>query len=89
MLAPQARQHLLALVDRLHRSGLTIVLITHNMAEAAHADHIHILENGALHIQGTPREVFNHPTLQNVGLAPPPAARHCRRTARARPCARR
>lgn len=61
-------------IRRLHEQGITIVLISHDMAEVASlADHLFVLHLGRLVTQGTPREVFAQAALlRDHGLAPPP-----------------
>ncbi len=75
MLDPASRQGVLRLVRGLHKDGLTVIAITHNMAEALHADRILVLEAGAIALQGTPEEVFARAEdLESLGLSLPPAA---------------
>jgi energy-coupling factor transport system ATP-binding protein len=54
--------------------GITIVLVSHDMAEVAHlADQLFVLHQGSLVMQGTPREIFAQPVhLREYGLAAPP-----------------
>ena len=61
-------------IQSLHRRGITIVLISHDMAEVASlADQLFVLHLGRLVLQGTPRAVFAQPDiLRDYGLAPPP-----------------
>lgn len=62
--------HILAL----RRQGLTVILISHDMAEVASlADQLFVLHQGRLVMQGVPREIFAQATtLHEYGLAPPP-----------------
>ena len=73
MLDPQGRQEVLSTVKRLCReSGITVVLITHHMMEAAQADRILVMVKGTVIADGTPRQVFSQPELlQSVGLSVP------------------
>jgi len=74
MLDPGSRARLRDLLRRLHGDGLTIVLITHYMDEAAEAEQVLVLHEGHLLLQGLPVEVFAHKEeLQSIGLASPPA----------------
>lgn len=74
MLDPRSRAKMRELLQRLHRDGLTIVLVTHYMDEAAEADQVLVLHQGHLALQGTPLEVFSQvELLRSIGLAPPPA----------------
>jgi energy-coupling factor transport system ATP-binding protein len=56
--------------------GITVILITHYMNEAAMADRVVIMDKGSIILDGTPREVFsNVETLQSTGLdVPQPTA---------------
>lgn len=61
---------------RVHRQGVTIVLVSHDMAEVAElADRIFVMFEGGLVMQGSAREVFaNSEQLRAWRLAPPPLA---------------
>jgi len=75
MLDPVGRREVLSIARQLHRAGVTIVAITHNMAEALQADRIAILDEGRLALSGTPRDVFAQPAaLEQCGLELPPVA---------------
>ncbi len=59
MLDPQGRREVMETVRRLNREqGMTVVLITHYMEEAAKADRVVVMDGGAVVMDGTPREVF-------------------------------
>ena len=59
MLDPQGRQEVLDTVCRLNREqGMTVVLITHYMEEAALADRVVVMDEGMVVLDGTPRAVF-------------------------------
>lgn len=58
MLDPQGRLEVLNTIKKLHAQGLTIILITHFMEEAAQADKIFVMERGKILMQGTPSEIF-------------------------------
>ena len=59
MLDPRGRREVLETVEALCRSdGITVVLITHHMDEAAHADRLVIMDRGRVAMDGTPREIF-------------------------------
>lgn len=73
MLDPASRLELLALLRRLHRAGLAIIMITHYMDEAAEADQVMVLDTGRIVLLGTPREVFGQSVrLDELGLELPP-----------------
>ena len=73
MLDPQGRQEVLSTVKKLCKeNGITVVLITHHMMEAAQADRIIVMSEGTVIADGTPRQVFSKPEqLQKVGLSVP------------------
>lgn len=60
MLDPNGRIDVIKTVKELNRQeGMTIILITHYMEEVIHADRIIVMDEGAVVMQGTPREVFS------------------------------
>ena len=58
MLDPRGRTGLLRVCRELNDAGLTIVLITHFMEEAALADRVIVLEDGRVALDGTPDDVL-------------------------------
>ncbi len=59
MLDPRGRQEVLDTVCRLNKEqGMTVVLITHYMEEAALADRVVVMDEGVVQADGTPRQVF-------------------------------
>ncbi|MGI6492793.1 MAG: energy-coupling factor transporter ATPase [Pelotomaculum sp.] len=58
MLDPAGRKELLATLDALNKTGITIVLVTHFMEEAARAGRILVLADGKSILTGTPGQVF-------------------------------
>ena len=61
MLDPKGRQEVMDAIDKLVRElGITVVLITHYMDEAAKADRVIIINDGKLLTEGKPNEVFRH-----------------------------
>lgn len=72
MLDPHGRDEVMDIIRRLHKTGLTVVLITHFMEEAAAADRIVIMDDGHILLDGTPAEVFSDPDrIRNYGLELP------------------
>ncbi len=73
MLDPMGRKEVLKTLKMLNREfGLTIVLITHYMEEAALSDRIIVLEKGQILMDDTPRDVFkNVAILKQTGLDVP------------------
>jgi energy-coupling factor transport system ATP-binding protein len=59
MLDPRGRESILNVIrDLRDNHGVTVVLITHHMDEAASADRVIVMSDGEILIDGTPREVF-------------------------------
>ena len=73
MLDPVGRRDVLDAIRRLNRErGITVVLITHHMDEAAQADRVIVMNDGTVAMDGTPREVFARvDELHGMGLAAP------------------
>ncbi len=76
MLDPAGRAEVMETLEYLNRQqGLTVVLITHFMNEAARADRVIVLDKGKVFMDGTPKDVFSHvEELRSIGLDVPPAA---------------
>ena len=79
MLDPKGRREVIDTVKRLNaEKGITVVLITHHMDEAAQAQQVVILHKGAVAAQGTPEEVFSQvDMLHEMGLAAPETVELC------------
>lgn len=76
-LDPAARRDFLGLIDRLHRDGLTVVMVSHSMDDLANCcDRIVVMNEGAVFAEGTPAQVFAHADeLKSIGLGVPAAQR--------------
>lgn len=59
MLDPKGRSEIMKIIQELHEEGITVVLITHFMEEAVHADRVIIMHEGEVFLDGTPEEVFS------------------------------
>ena len=60
MLDPSGRKEVLRAVHELNKTcGVTIILITHYMEEVVDADHVIVMDEGHIVMQGTPREIFS------------------------------
>ncbi len=59
MLDPRGRSEVMSIIKELHGEGITVVLITHFMEEAAQADRIVIMDQGKIALDGTPRQIFS------------------------------
>ena len=76
MLDPRGRKGLMRVCRELHARGMTIVMITHFMKEAALADRVVVLDGGRIRLDGTPDEVLTQEeTLANLNLEVPFACR--------------
>ena len=73
MLDPSGRREVLDTVRRLNREkGITIVLITHHMNEAAMADRVVVMDDGHVVMDGEPREILTRmEDLRAIGLDVP------------------
>lgn len=76
-LDPAARSGFLELIDRLHRDGLTVVMVSHSMDDLANCcDRIVVMNEGAVFAEGAPAQVFAHADeLKSIGLGVPTAQR--------------
>lgn len=79
MLDPKGRQVVMDTIKKLNREkGITLVLITHHMDEAAQADRVVVLHKGKIAADGTPKEVFAQvKLLHDIGLAAPDPVELC------------
>ena len=73
MLDPRGREEVVSTIARLNREqGITVVLITHHMSEAAEADRVIVMHEGGVLADGSPREVFSQvELLRSAGLDVP------------------
>ncbi len=73
MLDPIGRAEVMNTIKSLNRTaGVTVVLITHHMDEAAQADRLVVMAKGRVVADGAPREVFQRvEELKAVGLTVP------------------
>lgn len=73
MLDPAGRREVMKTIRRLNReNGITIILITHYMDEAAQAERVVVMDKGKIILDDTPSEVFSHvDMLRGVGLDVP------------------
>lgn len=79
MLDPKGRHDVMETVLKLNQEkGITIVLITHHMDEAAMAQRVVVLDKGKVAADGTPKEVFSQvELLHRIGLAAPDSVELC------------
>lgn len=72
MLDPKGRQQVMAIIKMLHKEGITVILITHFMEEAAEAERILVMKEGKLISDSTPSELFSNIDLvRRTGLEVP------------------
>lgn len=73
MLDPKGRAEVMKTIKMLNReNGVTIVLITHYMEEAAQADRVVVVDGGEIVMDNAPKKVFSQvETLKNLGLDVP------------------
>ena len=73
MLDPLGRRDIMNTIEKLNREhGITIIMITHYMDEAARANRIVVLDDGEILMDGTPAEIFENPEkLTSCGLDVP------------------
>ena len=73
MLDPIGRREVLSSIEKINREkGITVILITHYMDEAARAGRIVVLDDGKIKFDGIPSDVFSHEEeLRETGLDVP------------------
>jgi len=79
MLDPRGRREVIQTIEQLNKEkGITVILFTHHMDEAARADRVVVLSKGSVAADGTPREVFSQvEMLHSIGLAAPETVELC------------
>ena len=72
-LDPRGRDEILDQIAKLHKDGLTVILVSHSMEDVAkYADRIIAMNSGKVAFDGTPKEVFRHyKELERMGLSAP------------------
>ena len=76
MLDPRGRNGLMRVVRKLVEDGMTVVMITHFMEEAAAADRVIVMEGGRIACSGAPEDVLaDEALLRRLNLEVPFAAR--------------
>lgn len=79
MLDPRGRREVMQTVTKLNREkGITVVLITHHMDEAAQCDRVVVMHKGKVAADGAPKAVFSNVELMHeLGLAAPETVELC------------
>lgn len=75
MLDPRGRREVISTIQALNKYyGITVVLITHFMDEAASCRRVVVMNDGAVELDDTPARVFSHvERLKEIGLDVPQA----------------
>lgn len=80
MLDPKGRSEVMTIIKGLHKEGITVVLITHFMEEAAEAERIVIMDQGKAAMDGTPQEIFaREDEIRSMNLDVPLSVELCHR----------
>lgn len=79
MLDPRGRREVMETIAKLNKEkGITVILITHHMDEAAKADRMVIIHRGQIRADGTPREIFaDVEKIHELGLTAPETVELC------------
>ncbi len=79
MLDPKGRKEVMRTIKQLNKEhGITVILITHYMEEAAQADRVVVMDKGAIIMDDEPHKVFaREKELRAVGLDVPQVTELC------------
>ena len=80
MLDPSGRKEVMNVIKKLNKEehGITVILITHYMDEAAEADRVVVMDKGKVIIEGIPRDVLSEvETMKKIGLDVPQVTEIC------------
>lgn len=73
MLDPSGRRQVMDIIRELNNDGITCILITHFMEEAAQADRVIVMKDGKIYSDSTPDELFaDRVLIEGAGLEMPP-----------------
>lgn len=83
-LDPAGRREMLSLIQNIHDSGVTVVMVSHSMDDVGrYCDRLFVLSKGRIAYSGTPSEVFMHDeALHEIGLDVPECAKLANRLRR-------
>lgn len=74
MLDPQGRERVMEIIKQLNGQGITTILITHFMEEAAQAQRIIVMKKGRIFADASPAQLFSeNEKLREAGLEKPSA----------------
>lgn len=72
MLDPKGREDVMSTIKMLNEQGVTIVLITHYMEEAAQAKRVVVIDGGEVVMDNIPKKIFSQvEIMKNLGLDVP------------------
>ena len=79
MLDPSGRREVMENIKELNKKhGITVILITHYMDEAAQADRVVVMDKGKVIMEGIPRDIFSEvETMKKIGLDVPQVTEIC------------
>ena len=79
MLDPSGRREVMENIKELNKKhGITVILITHYMDEAAQADRVVVMDKGKVIMEGIPRDIFSEvETMKKIGLDVPQVKERC------------
>lgn len=71
-LDPSSRERVLNMIHRLHREGIAIIHITHDMNDLAGANRLLVMDQGSIVLDGTPQDIFSRiEAMKDLGLQVP------------------
>lgn len=76
-LDPFGREEIFEEIIKLHKQGITVILVSHNMEDISRmANRLIVMDKGQAVLDGVPLDIFNNhrQTLQNVGVDVPPVS---------------
>jgi len=78
-LDPLGAKKIFEVINELNKKlGVTVILVEHRLDLASrYADHVIIMDNGKIVLNGKPKEVFNSETARLIGVGIPKATRLC------------
>lgn len=78
MLDPQGRKEVMSTLKKLNEQGVTVVIITHYMEEAAMAKRVVVIDSGRVVMDNEPKKIFCQvEKLKSLGLDVPQATQIC------------
>lgn len=78
-LDPQGSEEVFRVVDKLAKTGITIIMVEHKMEKlASYCDKILLLHEGRQVAYDTPERIFSREDLETLGVEPPVYTKVCR-----------